>query len=256
MVAVRYCSRSLLHLPSGLAEHLSARDLVVPHRAHLRCPGAWLRSLRRRPFRRRHHPGQQPWPQVPRLRPAAAGRLCAGPGRADAADHGRRRHAHRPCGRSLALRPAADCGHQCRHPAVLGHSPRPQRNQRSGPGADDLRHRQRRLFTGHVQLAAAHVDRHPFRPDGHFLCSHRRLAADSRADPPRRRPSACHHCGDLPHLCVRRPLPAGFSRLSWALRGPLLQPGLYRRRYPWSDHGGVLDLYHPIHHLRRLPAGL
>ncbi len=36
----------------------------------------------------------------------------------------------------------------------------------------------------------------------------------------------------------------------------VLQPGLYRRRHSRPDHRGLLDIHHPVHHLRGLPSGV
>jgi hypothetical protein len=48
----------------------------------------------------------------------------------------------------------------------------------------------------------------------------------------------------------------GFLKAPAIDLGTLLQPGLHRCGHPRADHGRQFDLYHPVHHLRRLPAGL
>jgi hypothetical protein len=97
----------------------------------------------------------------------------------------------------------------------------------------------------------------PFVPIGVAFAATAGLRHDPGADAPRGGPRARHHHRRLPRLHLHRASaarhPRGAERLYLAA---LLRPCLFGCGHPRADNGGLLDLHHPLHHLRGLPAGL
>ncbi len=97
----------------------------------------------------------------------------------------------------------------------------------------------------------------PFVPIGVAFAATAGIGDDPRTDAPRRGPCPRGDHRRLSRLHLHRASsarhPGGADPLYLAA---LLRPCLFRRWHPWSDRGGVIDLHHPLHHLRGLPAGL
>jgi hypothetical protein len=243
-------------LPAGP----SARDLELPHRSRRGRPGAGLRPLRRQPLREDRVGGNRdPGQGILGLDDPGLGRR----GRRPVLRGGnrRRRHVERhrradQVQRDLLVRRAALDRDDRRHPAVLGHAARA-----GAPGI--LRYRARRvrrrrgdLPDHHLRHADAQLHRHALRADRHVARRRGGHVADHGTDPPGRGPRPGDHRDDLPDLRLHRPTHAGFPPIARDFLAAVLQPSLYRRRDPGTDDRRVVHLHNPVHHLRRLPAGV
>jgi hypothetical protein len=97
----------------------------------------------------------------------------------------------------------------------------------------------------------------PSCPSGWPSLATARARSDPGTHPPRGGPGAGHHHRVFLIYTFTAHLLPGILAVQNAYHlAALLRPGLHRCGHPRADHGGVLDLHHPLHHLRGLPAGL